>query len=43
MPMKLNVGLCRKVGQPDYGSLGASCNVEVELSGSLKRMRWSGC
>ena len=35
MPMKLNVGLCRKIGQPDYGSLGASCNVEVELSGSL--------
>jgi hypothetical protein len=35
MSMKLNVGVCRKVGQPDYGSLGASCNVEVELSGSL--------
>ena len=35
MPMKLNVGLCRKIGQPDYGSLGATCNVEVELSGSL--------
>ena len=35
MPMKLNVGLCRKIGQPDYGSLGATCNVEVELSSSL--------
>ncbi len=35
MPMKLNVGLCRKIGQPDYGSLGASCNLELELSGSL--------
>jgi hypothetical protein len=35
MPMKLNVGLCRKIGQPEYGSLGASCGVEVELSGSL--------
>jgi len=34
MPMKLNVGVCRKVGQPDYGS-GATCNVEVELSSSL--------
>ncbi len=35
MPMKLNVGVCRKIGQPDYGSLGATCNVEVELSSSL--------
>ena len=35
MPMKLNVGVCRKIGQPDYGSLGASCNAEVELSSSL--------
>jgi len=35
MPMKLNVGVCRKIGQPDYGSLGASCNLEVELSGTL--------
>lgn len=35
MPMKLNVGLCKKVGQPDYGSVGASCHVELELEGSL--------
>ena len=35
MPLKLNVGVCRKIGQPDYGSLGATCNVELELSGSL--------
>jgi hypothetical protein len=35
MPMKLNVGVCRKVGQPDYGSLGASCDVQLELSDSL--------
>ena len=35
MPLKLNVGICKKIGQPDYGSLGASCNVEVELDQSL--------
>ena len=37
MPMKLNVGLSKKLGQPDFGSLGACCNVEVELDGSLLR------
>src|ERR1700691_348253 len=35
MPMKVSVGLSKKVGLPDYGSLGASCHVEVELDGSL--------
>ncbi len=35
MPMKVSVGLSKKVGLPDYGSLGASCNVEVELDGSM--------
>jgi len=33
----LNVGLSKKIGQPDYGSLGASCHVEVELDGALLR------
>jgi hypothetical protein len=35
MPLKLNVGVSRKIGMPDYGSLGASCNLEVELDGAL--------
>jgi hypothetical protein len=35
MSLKLNVGVSRKVGLPDYGSVGATCNVEVELDGSL--------
>ena len=33
--LKLNVGSNRKVGLPDYGSAGASCNLEVELDTSL--------
>ena len=37
MPLKLSVGLSKKVGLPHYGSLGASCQVEVELEGSLLR------
>ena len=35
MPMKLNVGVSRKVGLPDYGSVGASCNLELELDSNL--------
>ena len=37
MPLKLNVGVSRKVGLPDYCSAGASCNVEVELDSGLQR------
>jgi hypothetical protein len=35
MPLKLNVGISKKVGLPDYGSLGTTCNVEVEVDGRL--------
>jgi hypothetical protein len=33
--MKLNVGISRKVGLPNYGSVGASCNLEMELEADL--------
>jgi hypothetical protein len=35
MPLKLNVGVSRKMGLPDYGSVGASCNLEMELDAGL--------
>jgi hypothetical protein len=37
VPLKLNVGVSRKVGLPDYGSAGATCGVEVELDPDLLR------
>ena len=33
--LKLNVGISKKIGLPDYGSLGTTCNVEVEVDGRL--------
>jgi hypothetical protein len=33
--LKLNVGLSKKIGLPDYGSRGASVNLELELDSSL--------
>ena len=35
MPLKLNIGLSRKTGLPDYGSLGAHCHIELELDSAL--------
>jgi hypothetical protein len=38
MALKLSVGVSRKVGQPDYGSVGASCQLELEVDvGLLER------
>jgi hypothetical protein len=35
MPLRLNVGVSRKIGLPEYSSAGASCNVELELESRL--------
>ncbi len=33
--IKLNAGFSRKVGEPNYGSRGASVNVDLELESAL--------
>ena len=35
MPLVLNVGLSKKLGLPDFSSVGATCHVTVELDASL--------
>lgn len=35
MPMTLNIGHSRKVGEPNYSSRGASLNLQIEVEGSL--------
>jgi len=33
--MKISVGISKKAGLPDYGSVGASCHVEFEVAQGL--------
>lgn len=35
MSLRLTVSISQKIGQPNYGSLGASCQVECELEQGL--------
>jgi hypothetical protein len=35
MPLRLNVGVSKKLGMPEYSSVGATCNLEVELDSGL--------
>ena len=35
MPTKVSVGLSKKAGLPDFGSIGTSCHVELELDGQI--------
>ena len=35
MPLRLNVGVTRKLGLPEYSSVGAACYLEVELDAGL--------
>src|SRR4051794_19029739 len=35
MPLRLNVGVSKKLGLPEYSSVGASCNLELELDAGL--------
>ena len=33
--MKATVGVCKKIGLPDYGSIGITCDVELDLNQTL--------
>jgi hypothetical protein len=37
MTTKITIGLQQKVGQPNFGSLGASCSIELNLSDEQTR------
>jgi hypothetical protein len=35
MPLRLNVGISKKLGLPAYSSVGASCNLDLELENGV--------
>jgi hypothetical protein len=35
MPLKLNVGISRKIGEPNFGSRGATVGLELEIDSGL--------
>ena len=35
MAVRINVGVAKKIGQSNFGSAGATCNVEFELDGGF--------
>jgi hypothetical protein len=35
MTIKINVGVNKKIGVPDYGSAGSHCNIEIEADNSV--------
>jgi hypothetical protein len=35
MSIKINIGVNKKVGLPDYGSAGGHCNIEIEADNSI--------
>ena len=35
MTIKINVGVNKKIGLPDYGSAGSHCNIEIESDNSI--------
>jgi len=35
MPLRLNVGVSKKLGLPEFSSIGASCNLELEVDPML--------
>ena len=37
MPLRLNVGISKKLGLPAYSSIGASCNLDLELENGVLR------
>ena len=37
MSLRLNVGVSKKLGLPAYSSIGASCNLDLELENGILR------